>query len=92
MRVWTLGGDTIYTLSGHTSFVYSLSVLPGGDIVSAGEDRTVRVWKGTSRLPSITQKPRQKPTRRLRRSPTALSLVFPFILALPFHPLFFSYA
>lgn len=36
----------MYTLSGHTSFVYSLTVLPNGDIASAGEDRTVRVWHG----------------------------------------------
>lgn len=48
IRVWTLGGDLIYTLSGHTSFVYSLSVLPNGDVVSGGEDRSVRVWKGES--------------------------------------------
>jgi phospholipase A-2-activating protein len=33
-------------MSGHTSFVYSLSVLPSGDIVSAGEDRSVRIWEG----------------------------------------------
>jgi phospholipase A-2-activating protein len=48
IRVWTFGGDTVYTLSGHTSFVYSLSVLPNGDVVSGGEDRTVRVWHGWS--------------------------------------------
>ncbi len=46
IRVWTMGGDLVYTLSGHTSFVYSLSVLFNGDIVSGGEDRTVRVWRG----------------------------------------------
>lgn len=46
VRVWATGGDLIHTLSGHTSFVYSLSALPNGDLVSAGEDRTVRVWRG----------------------------------------------
>lgn len=47
IRIWTTEGDLVYILSGHTSFIYSLSVLPTGDIVSAGEDRTVRVWRGT---------------------------------------------
>jgi phospholipase A-2-activating protein len=36
-------------LSGHTSFVYSVALLPSGEIVSGGEDRSVRVWKGTFR-------------------------------------------
>ncbi|GJJ12306.1 hypothetical protein Clacol_006547 [Clathrus columnatus] len=45
IRVWTLGGDVIYTLSGHSSFAYSVAVLPSGDIVSSGEDRTVRIWR-----------------------------------------------
>ena len=45
IRVWTLDGDIVYTLPGHTSFVYSLALLPSGDIVSGGEDRTARVWK-----------------------------------------------
>lgn len=45
IRVWTFQGDLIYTLVGHTSFVYSLAILPSGDLVSSGEDRTVRVWK-----------------------------------------------
>lgn len=46
IRVWTLEGDSVYSMSGHTSFVYSLSLLPNGDIVSAGEDRSVRIWEG----------------------------------------------
>lgn len=46
IRVWTTGGDIVYTLSGHTSFVYSITVLPGGEIASGGEDRTLRVWRG----------------------------------------------
>jgi phospholipase A-2-activating protein len=46
IRVWTLEGDLVYSMSGHTSFVYSLSILPSGDIVSAGEDRSVRIWEG----------------------------------------------
>lgn len=45
IRVWTLGGDVIHTLSGHTSFIYSLAVLPSGDLISGGEDRSVRVWR-----------------------------------------------
>lgn len=45
IRVWTLHGDLVYTLVGHTSFVYSLSILPSGDLISSGEDRTVRIWK-----------------------------------------------
>jgi len=54
IHVWTMGGDIVYTLSGHTSFVYSLSVLPNGDIVSSGEDRTVRIWKGMRLIRSTT--------------------------------------
>ena len=48
IKVWTMQGEVVYTLSGHTSFVYSLSVLPSGEMVSGGEDRSVRVWRGVS--------------------------------------------
>ena len=55
IRIWTMEGDCVYTLSGHTSFVYSISVLPNGDIISGGEDRTVRVWRGQSgKIPWLT--------------------------------------
>jgi phospholipase A-2-activating protein len=46
IMLWTMEGDIVHTLSGHTSFVYALAVLPNGDLVSAGEDRTARVWHG----------------------------------------------
>ncbi|TFY60426.1 hypothetical protein EVJ58_g5154 [Rhodofomes roseus] len=45
IKIWTMEGDLVHTLSGHTSFVYSISVLENGDIVSGGEDRTVRIWR-----------------------------------------------
>jgi WD40 repeat protein len=39
----------IRSLSGHTSFVYSVSALPDGSgAISSGEDGTMRVWSGTS--------------------------------------------
>lgn len=46
IRIWTLEGDSLFTLSGHTSFVYSVTLLPDGKIASGGEDRTVRIWRG----------------------------------------------
>ena len=46
IRVWSLSGEPLMELNDHTSFVYTLSLLPSGEIVSGGEDRTVRVWKG----------------------------------------------
>ncbi|KAG5463048.1 MAG: WD40-repeat-containing domain protein [Olpidium bornovanus] len=46
LRVWSLAGDCLQELHGHTSFVYSVTVLPTGEFVSSGEDRSVRVWKG----------------------------------------------
>jgi phospholipase A-2-activating protein len=55
IRVWTLAGDVIYTLSDHKldpksesgqkAFIYSLSILPSGGIVSGGEDYAVSVWR-----------------------------------------------
>ena len=38
------------TLSAHTSFVYDLARTPSGEVLSAGEDRSVRVWRGECSL------------------------------------------
>ena len=54
VRIWTLQGDELAQLHGHESFIYSLDVLPTGEIVSAGEDRSVRIWKGTDAAQVIT--------------------------------------
>ena len=47
-------GDLVAELYGHESFIYSLDYLPSGELVSSGEDRTVRVWKGTQCVQTIT--------------------------------------
>lgn len=54
IRLWTLGGKRVAELHGHESFVYSIASLPSGELVSSGEDRTVRVWKGTTCVQTIT--------------------------------------
>ncbi|KAK6459435.1 WD40-repeat-containing domain protein [Scheffersomyces xylosifermentans] len=46
IKIWDLqSGNTIQTLYGHDSFVYDLQILPNGDLVSTGEDRTIRIWR-----------------------------------------------
>ena len=48
VRRWSSSGECLGTYSGHTNYIYSLSLLgPGGDSwVTGGEDRSVRIWKG----------------------------------------------
>ena len=46
VRVWSASGEVLQELYGHTAFVYAVDVLETGEIISSGEDRTVRVWKG----------------------------------------------
>lgn len=46
LRLWTLDGQLIGELYGHTLFAYSVACLPNGDIISSGEDRTARIWRG----------------------------------------------
>lgn len=55
LRVWTLEGECIQQLDGHTSFVYSVDVLSTGEFVSAGEDRTVRIWKDGQNIQTLQQ-------------------------------------
>lgn len=49
IRIWNYKtGEDIKTLDGHDSFVYSLACTPEGDLVSSGEDRSVRIWDKSS--------------------------------------------
>lgn len=52
ITIWTFEGDVVHTLSEHTSFVYTLTILPNGDAASGGEDRSLRIWRGIVSLPS----------------------------------------
>jgi len=54
VRLWTLRGELIAELFGHESYIYSLAVLPSGEIISSGEDRSVRIWRGTECVQAIT--------------------------------------
>jgi phospholipase A-2-activating protein len=54
IRFWTLEGVILGELRGHENFIYSLAVLPSGEIVSAGEDRSVRIWNNGQCVQVIT--------------------------------------
>lgn len=57
IRVWDLSTQReVQQLDGHDSFVYSVAALPSGEIISGGEDRSMRVWSADSRelLQTIT--------------------------------------
>ncbi|SLM34914.1 polyubiquitin binding protein (doa1 ufd3) [Lasallia pustulata] len=54
IRLWRLDGYQVGELRGHDSFIYSLASLPSGELVSSGEDRTVRIWRGDECVQTIT--------------------------------------
>jgi len=54
IRLWKLNGQQVGELIGHENYVYSLTALTTGEIVSAGEDRTLRVWSGSDCIQTIT--------------------------------------
>ena len=54
IRLWKLDGRQVGELVGHENFIYSLVSLPNGELVSSGEDRTVRIWRGNQCIQTIT--------------------------------------
>jgi hypothetical protein len=70
-------GFCIGTLAGHDNFIYTLAVLPNGDIVSGGEDRTVRVWHdGLFSLPAHPTQLSTLKSWRSRRTTTRTTTRF----------------
>ena len=45
VKIWSIDGTLMQELKGHTGFVFSLCTLDSGEIVSGGDDCTVRVWR-----------------------------------------------
>ena len=55
IKIWNLEtGQLLRTLSGHSSFIYDLDLLPDGELVSSGEDRMVRIWRDGTVVQAIT--------------------------------------
>lgn len=54
IRLWKATGQQVAELHGHDSFIYSLVGLPTGELASSGEDRTVRIWRGSECVQTIT--------------------------------------
>lgn len=54
IRLWKITGQQVAELHGHDSFIYSLVSLPSGELASSGEDRTVRIWRGSECVQTIT--------------------------------------
>jgi len=45
IKIWnTHTGSEIRTLTGHTSEIFSLAVLPNGFLASVSEDKTIKIW------------------------------------------------
>ncbi|KAJ2708719.1 WD repeat protein Lub1 [Coemansia spiralis] len=53
VRLWSLDGQCRAELYGHTSFVYAIDALPDGSLVTGGEDRSVRVWRGSELVHTV---------------------------------------
>ena len=43
-KIWTMDGTLLHTLMGHTGFIFAIDYLPTGELVTGGDDCTVRLW------------------------------------------------
>lgn len=54
VKLWTIDGTLLSEMKGHTGFVFAVCVLDSGEIVSGGDDKTVRVWRDGQCVQVIT--------------------------------------
>lgn len=45
-KVWTYDGELLYSLLGHSGFIFCVKVLTNGDIVTGSDDRSIKIWRG----------------------------------------------
>lgn len=54
IRLWSLEGKALRQLHGHDNFIYCLASTSSGEIISCGEDRTLRIWKDSTCVQTIS--------------------------------------
>lgn len=59
LRVWTLSGECVGVLHGHTAIIYRVAATPDGLIASAAEDNTARLWRPDGTLVQSIEHPGQ---------------------------------
>jgi phospholipase A-2-activating protein len=46
VKLWALDGTPLLDMKGHAGFVFAIDCLDSGEIVTGGDDCTVKVWEG----------------------------------------------
>lgn len=45
VKLWSLDGTSLLEFRGHSGFVFVVDTLETGEVVSGGDDCTVKIWK-----------------------------------------------
>jgi phospholipase A-2-activating protein len=44
VKLWSLDGTNLLEYKGHTGFIFAIDTLDSGEIVTGGDDCTVKIW------------------------------------------------